>query len=278
MTRKQTRILWIYLINTLLGLLYLSPLLWMVSSSLKPESRIFSDLTKGIVAFLPLDFTLANYVTVFQRSNLLACIGNSVFYVTILVFLSLLVNSMCGYALAKFHFQGKAFLFTLVIALFVLPLESIILALYWIVYKIGWNDTYFALIVPFVARCFDIYLFRQFFLDVPDELIEAAEIDGAGPILTFFKMVIPISGPVFATVLILDYVAYWSDFMWPLLVTLSESKRTVQLGLQAFFTEPPIYYGPIMASLVVSVVPMVIMFLFFQKYYVQGIAATGIKG
>ena len=89
---------------------------------------------------------------------------------------------------------------------------------------------------------------------------------------------VPISGPVFCTVLILDYIGYWSDFMWPLLVTLSESKRSVQLGLQAFFTDPPIYYGPIMAALVLSVVPMMILFFVFQKYYVQGIAVTGIKG
>ena len=278
MTCRQRNQLIIYVVNTVLGLLYLSPLLWMVASSVKPESRIFSDMTKGLAAFVSFGFTLENYKTVFRESNLFHCIGNSVFYVSILVCLSLLVNSMCGYALAKFQFGGRNALFTTIIALFVLPLESIVLALYWIVYKIGWNDTYFALIVPFAAKCFDIYLFRQFFLDVPDDLIEAASIDGAGQIRTFFQLVVPVSGPVFCTVLILDYVAYWSDFMWPLLVTMSDTKKTVQLGLQAFFTEPPIYYGPIMASLVVSIIPMVVMFLFFQKYYVQGIAATGIKG
>lgn len=278
MTRRQQHQLLIYLVNILLGLLYLSPLLWMLASSVKPESRIFSDMTKGLAAFLPLDFTLRNFKTVLQESNLVRCIGNSLFYVSILVCLSLLVNSMCGYALAKFHFRGKQLFFTLIIALFVLPIESIILALYWIVYKIGWADSYIALIVPFAAKCFDIYLFRQFFLDVPDDLVEAAAIDGAGHVRTFFFLVMPISGPVFCTVLILDYVAYWSDFMWPLLVVMSDGKKTVQLGLQAFFTEPPIYYGPIMASLVISVLPMVVMFLFFQKYYVQGIAATGIKG
>lgn len=278
MTRNEKNQFFLYLGNSVLSLLYIAPLLWMVASAFKPERRIFADMTKGLIAFIPVNFTLENFIEVFSRSNLLRYIGNSIGYVTVLVLCSLVVNSMCGYALAKFHFKGKKLLFTAIIALFVLPLESIILALYWFVNAIGWNDTYIALIVPFIAKCFDIYLFRQFFLNVPDELIEAAAIDGANPVRTFFGLVVPVSGPVFATVLILDYVAYWSDFMWPLLITLSPEKRTVQLGLQAFFTEPPVFYGPIMAALVISVIPMIIMFIFFQKYYVQGISATGIKG
>ncbi len=242
MTRNEKNQFFLYLGNSVLSLLYIAPLLWMVASAFKPERRIFADMTKGLIAFIPVNFTLENFIEVFSRSNLLRYIGNSIGYVTVLVLCSLVVNSMCGYALAKFHFKGKKLLFTAIIALFVLPLESIILALYWFVNAIGWNDTYIALIVPFIAKCFDIYLFRQFFLNVPDELIEAAAIDGANPVRTFFGLVV------------------------------------VQLGLQAFFTEPPVFYGPIMAALVISVIPMIIMFIFFQKYYVQGISATGIKG
>lgn len=278
MTHRNKQNLAIFIINTIIGLLYVSPLLWMVVSSFKPEHRIFADMTRGIQAFLPMEFTLDNYAEVFKRSNLIRYIFNSIGYVSVLVCLSMVVNSMCGYALAKFHVKGKNAIFIVIIALFVLPMESILLSLYWLVNELGWCDTYLALIVPFIAKCFDIYLFRQFFLDVPNELVEAAEMDGANPIRIFFGLVMPISGSVFATVLILDYVAYWSDFMWPLLATLSPNMRTVQLGLQAFFTEPPIYYGPIMAALVISVIPMIVMFAFFQKYYVKGIASTGIKG
>ena len=166
----------------------------------------------------------------------------------------------------------------MVLSLLVLPLESILLSLFFIVNKLGWVDSYLALVIPFIVKCFDVYLFRQFFLDVPDDLIEAAEIDGAGPFKTFLQVIIPVSKPVFATVFILDYVAYWSDFMWPLLVITDAGKRTVQLGIQTFFTEPPVYYGPIMAALTIASVPMIIMFLFLQKYYVQGISTSGIKG
>jgi multiple sugar transport system permease protein/fructooligosaccharide transport system permease protein len=250
----------------------------MISSSFKPENRIFSDMTAGLTAFLPFGFTLNNYYEVFLRSNLPHYIFNSLIYVSILVSCSLFVNSMCGYALAKFEFRGKSILFASVMALLVLPLESIILSLFWLITKLSWNNSYTALIVPFIAKCFNIYLFRQFFLDIPDELIEASAIDGATPVQTFFSLVVPISGPVFATVLILDCVAYWSDFMWPLLVINSAKMRTVQLGLQVFFTEPPIYYGPVMAALSISAVPITMLFCFFQKYYVQGISATGIKG
>ena len=277
MRKKRKRIL-LYTANILLGILYISPLVWMVVSAFKPENRIFADMSKGVAAFWPAEATLDNFRDVFVRSDMPRYIINSVTYVTILVALSLVVNSTFGYALAKFQFKGKNLIFTIVLALLVLPLESILLSLFFIVNKLKWIDSYLALIVPFVVKCFDVYLFRQFFLDIPDDLIEAAEIDGAGPLKTFIQVVVPVSKPVFATVFILDYVAYWSDFMWPLLVITDSGKRTVQLGIQTFFTEPPVYYGPIMAALTIASLPMIVLFLFLQKYYVQGISTSGIKG
>ena len=262
---KNKKYFLIYVVNILLGLLYISPLIWMVVSAFKPENRIFADMSKGLAAFWPAGATLDNFKEVFVRSNMPRYILNSVTYVTILVFLSMAVNSAFGYALAKFEFKGKNVILTVVLSLLVLPLESILLSLFFIVNKLGWVDSYLALVI-------------QFFLDVPDDLIEAAEIDGAGPFKTFLQVIIPVSKPVFATVFILDYVAYWSDFMWPLLVITDAGKRTVQLGIQTFFTEPPVYYGPIMAALTIASVPMIIMFLFLQKYYVQGISTSGIKG
>lgn len=277
MRKKRKKIL-LYTANILLGILYISPLVWMVVSAFKPENRIFADMSKGVAAFWPAEATLDNFRDVFVRSDMPRYIINSVTYVTILVALSLVVNSTFGYALAKFQFKGKNLILNIVLALLVLPLESILLSLFFIVNKLKWVDSYLALIVPFVVKCFDVYLFRQFFLDIPDDLIEAAEIDGAGPLKTFIQVVVPVSKPVFATVFILDYVAYWSDFMWPLLVITDSGRRTVQLGIQTFFTEPPVYYGPIMAALTIASLPMIILFLFLQKYYVQGISTSGIKG
>lgn len=276
--RRKKKVVMLYVVNILMGLLYISPLIWMVVSAFKPEKRIFADMSKGLAAFWPAEATLNNFKEVFVRSNMPRYILNSVGYVTVLVVLSLIVNSFFGYALAKFQFKGKNVILNIVLAFLVLPLESILLSLFFIVNKLGWIDSYLALIVPFIVKCFDVYLFRQFFLDIPDDLIEAAEIDGAGPFRTFLQVVIPVSKPVFATVFILDYVSYWSDFMWPLLAITDAGKRTVQLGIQTFFTEPPVYYGPIMAALSVASLPMIVLFLFLQKYYVQGIATSGIKG
>mgnify|MGYP002513206596 FL=1 len=280
MTQKQRARLGslaFYLGNTLVALIFVSPLIWMVSSSLKPESGIFKGLN-SLSTFIPQGASLNNYQEVFQRINMWKFIGNSLFYVLVIIVLDLFINSICGYALAKFEFKGKNALLTLVISLMVFPAEAIMLPMYREMADLGWINTWASLIVPFVAKCFSIYMFRQFFMDVPNDLLEAASIDGCGPVKTFFTVVLPISGTVYATIFILDFVAHWNDFMWPLLVVTGEEKRTIQLAIQTFFGSKPINYGPIMASLTISAIPMLIMFLFLQKYYVEGIVSTGIKG
>lgn len=263
--------------NAIVALIFVSPLLWMIAASLKPEAQIFSDMST-IRTFWPTAAALGNYVEVFTRVNMMKFILNSLFYVFVIVILDLAVNSVCGYALAKFDFPGKELLLTVVISLMVLPMEAIMLPLYKEVASLGWVNTWAGLIVPFVGKCFSVYMFRQFFLDIPDDLLEAASIDGCGPIKTFFTIVMPISGTVYATIFILDFVAHWNDFMWPMLVVTGEDMRTIQLAIQTFFGSKPIHYGAIMASLTISAIPMLLMFVFLQKYYVEGIASTGIKG
>ncbi len=275
--RKQLGSLLFYLGNTIIALIFVSPLIWMIASSLKPEAGIFKGLN-SLSTFLPKGASLNNYAEVFERINMWKFIFNSLFYVLVIIVLDLLVNSLCGYALAKFEFKGKNALLTLVISLMVFPAEAIMLPMYREMADLGWINTWASLIVPFIAKCFSIYMFRQFFLDIPNDLLEAAKIDGCGPIKTFFTVVVPISGTVYATILILDFVAHWNDFMWPLLVVTGEEKRTIQLAIQTFFGSKPINYGPIMASLTISAIPMLVMFIFLQKYYVEGIASTGIKG
>lgn len=266
-----------YFGNIVIGIIFVSPLIWMISASLKPESQIFANMN-SLKTFFPVSASFNNYVEVFTRMNLPQVFKNTLLYIALILVLDLLVNSMCGYALAKFEFKGKGAIMNLVVALMVLPMEAIMLPLYIEMSQLGWVNTLVALVIPFVAKCFSIYMFRQFFCDIPDDLIEAAAIDGCRPAGTFFKIVMPISKTVYATVFILDFVAHWNDFMWPFLVMTGEDKRTIQLAVQSFFGTQPVHYSAIMAALVISVIPMIIMFIFMQKYYVEGIASSGIKG
>lgn len=266
-----------YTVNIIMSLLFITPLLWMIVSSFKPETYIFADLN-SIKALLPTGFTFDNYIKAFKRIPMLKFLFNSIFYVSIIVVSGLIVNSTCGYALAKLKFRGRSIILSAIIILLIVPFESILLPLYFVVNGLKWVNTWFALIVPFIANCFNIFMFRQFFMDIPNELLEASAIDGASPMRTFVSIVIPSSGPVFATVFILDYITHWGDFMWPILVCTGESIRNIQLGIQAFFTLPPIFYGQVMATLTFTTLPIVILFLLLQKYYVQGIMSSGIKG
>ena len=263
--------------NIIIGIIFVSPLIWMISASLKPEAQIFANMN-SISTFIPVQASLDNFKEVFSRLDMLQVFKNTFVYIALILVLDLLLNSICGYALAKFDFKGKGLMLNFVVALMVMPMEAIMLPLYIEMSQLGWVNKLPALVIPFVAKCFSIYMFRQFFCDIPDELIEAASIDGASPVRTFFTVVMPISKTVYATVFILDFVAHWNDFMWPLLVVTGEEKRTIQLAIQTFFGSKPINYGPIMASLTISAIPMLVMFIFLQKYYVEGIASTGIKG
>ena len=159
-----------------------------------------------------------------------------------------------------------------------MPMEAILLPMYIEMSQLDWVNSLPALVVPSIAKCFSIYMFYNFFKDIPDDLLEAASIDGSSPIRTFFSIVMPISKTVYATVFILDFVAHWNDFMWPFLVMTGKDKRTIQLAVQSFFGTQPVHYSAIMASLVLSAIPMIVMFVFMQKYYVEGIASSGIKG
>lgn len=266
-----------YFGNVVVGLIFVSPLIWMISASLKPEARIFANMN-SLTTFLPAEPSLDNYFEVFRRINMANVFKNTLLYIGLILVLDLIVNSICGYALAKFRFKGRGFMLSFIVALMVMPMEAILLPLYIEMSQLGWVNSLTALVVPFVAKCFSIYMFYNFFSDIPGDLLEAASIDGATPIGTFFKIVMPISKTVYATVFILDFVSHWNDFMWPFLVMTGEDNRTIQLAVQSFFSTSPVHYSAIMAALVVSAIPMIIMFVFMQKYYVEGIASSGIKG
>ena len=263
--------------NTIIGIIFVSPLIWMIAASLKPEAKIFANMN-SIKTFVPEDASLNNFIEVFRRIDLLNVFKNTILYILLILLFDLLLNSLCGYALAKFRFRGRKLILSFVVALMVMPMEAILLPMYIEMSQLGWVNTLQALVVPSIAKCFSIYMFYNFFIDIPDDLIEAASIDGSSPVRTFFFIVMPISKTVYATVFILDFVAHWNDFMWPFLVMTGKDKRTIQLAVQSFFGTQPVHYSAIMASLVLSAIPMIIMFVFMQKYYVEGIASSGIKG
>lgn len=266
-----------YVGNTIIGIIFVSPLIWMISASLKPEAKIFANMN-SIQTFVPEDASFDNFIEVFRRVDLMNVFENTITYILLILVGDLLINSICGYALAKFRFKGRKLILSFVVALMVMPMEAILLPMYIEMSQLGWVNSLPALVVPSIAKCFSIYMFYNFFKDIPDDLLEAASIDGSSPIRTFFSIVMPISKTVYATVFILDFVAHWNDFMWPFLIMTGKENRTIQLAVQSFFGTQPVHYSAIMASLVLSAIPMIVMFVFMQKYYVEGIASSGIKG
>jgi len=267
----------IYLSLLLLVMLFISPIMLMLVGSLKSDMRVLTE-AGNIKAFIPDRASLQNYLDVFDRVEFSRYMFNSLWITGCVVVIGLAVNSMAGYAFARMQWRGRDVLFALVLMIMIVPLEAIAVPLFYQVTLLGWRDTYVVQIVPFIANAFSIYLFYTYFLGLPRELEEAARIDGAGVLRTYVIIIVPNAKPAFASVAILTFLTQWGAFLWPLMVTSGEAVRPLPLGIAAFYTLPPLQWGDIFAFGVMMVTPVLLLFLIFQKWFVRGVAATGVKG
>jgi len=267
----------VYLALIAAALLFVAPIAFMLAGSLKPDGRVLVE-AGSLRAFWPLEASLQNYADVFRRVSFGRFMFNSLFITGAIVALGLVVNALAGYAFARLRWSGRSVLFALVIAVMIIPLEAIAVPLFYQVTLFGWRDSYVVQIVPFIANAFSVYLFYTFFLGLPWELEEAARIDGAGVLRTFFVIIAPNARPAFATVAVLTFLTQWGAFLWPLMVTSGEAVRPLPLAVAAFHTLPPLQWGDIFAFGVMMVAPILLVFLLFQGWFVRGVAATGVKG
>jgi len=267
----------LFLLLSALVLVYIAPIIFMLVGSLKSDASFLSG-SRSINALFPGEVSLQNFRDVFERVNFGLFMFNSLFITIAIVIVGLIINSLAGYAFARLHWRGRETSFALVIALLIIPFEAIAVPLFYQVTFLGWRDTYWVQVVPFIANAFSIYLFYSFFIGLPKELEEAASVDGAGPLRRFVSMIIPNSKPVFATVAILTFLTQWGSFLWPLMVTSGERVRPLPLAIAQFHSLPPLQWGDIMAFGVMMVAPVICVFLIFQGWFVRGVAATGIKG
>lgn len=267
-----------YILLTMIALVFMFPLIWMLVSSFKDDAGIFSDIT-GLKAFLP-SFkaeVFFNYQEVLGRIPLVKAMLNSLSYIVVVIVLGLIVNSMAGYAFARLDFPHKNLIFSMLLAVMVIPAQTVMLPQFSIIYKMGLSNSYLALILPAIASPMYIFLFRQNFLGIPESIEEAAKLDGASALRIFFQLIMPLAKPIYATVTILVFIALWNDFVWPVMVISDTGKQTIQMALSSLFSISPVNYGNVMAGLTIVTIPVLIIFLSLQKYYVAGVASTGAK-
>ena len=250
------------------------PFIYMISASFKPGNELFSIP----VRVLPDSLYWGNYELLFEETSFLRWFGNSVFVGLARTVIAIALSLMAGYAFAKFEFPFKRTLFILVLATLTLPLYVILVPLFGLMTDLGWTDTYWSLILPFTAQAIGIFLARQQLLGIPNELLEAARIDGAGEWTIFTRIIVPLAQPVIAVMGILFFTASWNDFIWPLIMITSDDRFTVSLGLPTLLGPYSQEYGAVMAGSFLGTLPIVIIFLLFQRRFIEGIMAGALKG
>lgn len=258
----------------LIAILTLAPLLWMVSASLMPAGEANTFPPK----FIPDDPTLEHYRNLFTRLNLLRYILNSVVVSVSITLISLLVNSMAGFAFAKFHFPGRDTLFKTLISAMIIPAQVTMLPLFLLLKQMGVINTYIGVIIPGMASIFGIFLIRQYMLSIPDSLIEAARMDGASDFRIYWSVILPLAKPILVTLAIFTFMGAWNDFLWPLIVLTRDSMYTLPVALANLMGEHAQDTELMMAGSVLTILPVLIVFLVLQKYYIRGIMIGSVKG
>lgn len=277
MTRKKFHVIWTTVLITILALFFLFPLIWMIVSSMKPESQIYSNIS-NFKAFLPSknisDWGKA-YAGIFKRFPIMRYILNSVFYATSVTVGSIVVNALAGYGFAKFNFTGRKLLFGLLIALLVIPGTTLLIQQFQVAKTIGILNTPLAVILPGMSSPFYIYMFRNAFAAIPDSVTEAAELDGASNLKIFWNILLPMTLPTVATVGTLSFIGSWNDYVWPLMVLTNSDQFPLQVAITNINSTNPVYMNQVMAILTISTVPLVLVYIFFQKYLTQGMGSAG---
>jgi multiple sugar transport system permease protein len=285
--RQRIRIALRYLVLVLVAIVFVFPLLFMVMSSLKPQAQLLAD-TSSLRAFLPVgDISLDNYRDAFRRAPVGVFIFNSVLVTGLTVILSLFICSLAGFSFVFLKWGGREVLLSIIIATLIIPFETIAIPLLLIVsqlpwigpggVEIGWLNTYRVQVIPWIADGLTIFLFVQYFKDLPNELIEAARVEGASWWQVYRRVVMPLAGPVVATAAILKFLVMYNQYLWPLIVVQQESVRPVMVGLGYFF-QLNVAWGEVMAYLTVITVPVLAFYLVLQRAFIASIASTGVKG
>lgn len=259
------------------GAAFLFPLLWMLRSSFLPHAEVVREITSWR-QFLPWPVRLENYVNVFRRVHFVRTIGVSLAFSGVIVGAGLMINAACAYAFARLRVPASGFLFGMVAALIIIPFEALAVPLFMMLgVRGGLMNTLPGLFLPYLAKAFNIFLLRQYFLGLPVELEEAARVEGASWFRIFCRVALPLAKPALAACAVMDFITHWSEYLWPLIMTNRTDFQTIQLGLGHYYTLPPIQWGEIMAYSVMATIPMVVIFAFCQRYLVLSMAATGIK-
>jgi alpha-1,4-digalacturonate transport system permease protein len=265
--------LFVWLLLVVAALIVVFPLYWMFATAVRPKKEIFG----GGFDLVPSTLVWSNFSDAWNKLPWDQFYINSIAIAAIAVPVTVFINLLAGYTFAKYKFPGRDILFLLMISTLMIPIQVIMVPEFLIVAKLGWVNTWWGVLVPRAAEAFGLFMVRQFMVSIPDELIEAARLDGAGEFAIFRKVVLPLSWPVIAVLSIFTFMWRWNDFAWPLVVLQEQSAYTVPLGLNLmkgqYFTD----WTGLMSMSLLSIIPMMLVFIFFQRYFIQGIASTGFK-